>query len=300
MAVTQEISQVPPAPLRSEEVDELVYRGKVEAFLIALKTLSQQLETARGQINNTETNINAKETSAVGAATTATTKAAQAASSADVALAAKQDTIDIKDLALAYLQQIESNTLSWDTIISKPAEFPPAAHDAAKITSGVLPALRGGTGRTDGKALGLAAPRGINGTAFDGSADITTAKWGAARNIKIAGTAKSVNGGADLEWTPAQLIGAYQAASSLTTSGYLKLTNGFIYQWATSVDRDSNNPVVFPIAFPNACFAVVTTQNQGVAYGANAPIQVFNQTKNGFSTQSGTFGVRFNYIAFGK
>ncbi len=300
MAVTQEISQVPQAPLRSEEVDELIYRGKVESFLLALKTLSQQLETARGQINDTEANINAKETSAAGAATTATTKAAQAGSSADAALVAKQDTIDIKDLALAYLQQIESNTLSWDTIFGKPSEFTPSDHDASKITSGVLSAARGGTGRTDGKAEGLATARSINGTPFDGGTNITTTTWGAARNITIAGTTKSVNGGANLEWTAAQLASVYEASKMFAPAGYLKLTNGFICQWATSLDRDSNNPVVFPIAFPNACYAVVTTQNQGATYGYNLPVQVWNQTKNGFSTQGNAGGIRFNYIAFGR
>ena len=32
-------------------------------------------------------------------------------------------------------------------------------------------------------AVKLATPRSINGTSFDGSADITTANWGTARNL---------------------------------------------------------------------------------------------------------------------
>lgn len=46
------------------------------------------------------------------------------------------------------------------------------AHSAANITSGTLPVARGGTGRTDGKAVALVTPRAINGVNFDGSADI--------------------------------------------------------------------------------------------------------------------------------
>ena len=54
-------------------------------------------------------------------------------------------------------------------------------------------------------ATTLATARNINGTSFDGSANITTAKWGTARNISIAdsdstntGTAVSVNGSANV------------------------------------------------------------------------------------------------------
>lgn len=46
----------------------------------------------------------------------------------------------------------------------------------------------------------LQTPRTINGTNFDGSANITTANWGTARNITIGNTTKSVNGAADVSW----------------------------------------------------------------------------------------------------
>lgn len=55
------------------------------------------------------------------------------------------------------------------------------------------------------EAMVLQNPAKINGTDFDGSTDITTTQWGAARNIKIgdenganAGTAVSVNGSTDV------------------------------------------------------------------------------------------------------
>lgn len=51
----------------------------------------------------------------------------------------------------------------------------------------------------------LATARKINGTDFDGSAAITTALWGTARNITIGGTTKSVNGSADISWSLSEI-----------------------------------------------------------------------------------------------
>ena len=54
-------------------------------------------------------------------------------------------------------------------------------------------------------AAKLSTARKINGTPFDGSADVTTANWGTARNVKVSdstgantGTATSVNGSGDV------------------------------------------------------------------------------------------------------
>ncbi|MGL5157167.1 MAG: hypothetical protein ACRC9H_19975, partial [Aeromonas veronii] len=50
-------------------------------------------------------------------------------------------------------------------------------------------------------ATKLATPRQINGTNFDGTANITTANWGTARTLTIGNTAKSVNGGGNVAWS---------------------------------------------------------------------------------------------------
>lgn len=60
-------------------------------------------------------------------------------------------------------------------------------------------------------AIKLATARTINGTSFDGSANITTANWGIARNIQIGNTAKSVNGSANVTWSLSE-IGAAAAS----------------------------------------------------------------------------------------
>lgn len=65
-----------------------------------------------------------------------------------------------------------------------------------------------GTADTSSK---LAAPRTINGTAFDGSANIVTTSWGAYRKVTIGNTVKTLNGGADFSWSLAE-IGAASLA----------------------------------------------------------------------------------------
>lgn len=66
------------------------------------------------------------------------------------------------------------------------------------------------TGNAD-TASKIAAPRTINGTAFDGSANIVTTSWGAYRRVTIGNTAKTLNGGADFSWSLAE-IGAASLA----------------------------------------------------------------------------------------
>lgn len=68
----------------------------------------------------------------------------------------------------------------------------------------------------------LTTARTINGTLFDGSANITTNNWGAARTITIGGSGKSVDGSAAVTWSLAD-IGAQAALVSGTN---IKSING--------------------------------------------------------------------------
>ena len=79
------------------------------------------------------------------------------------------------------------------------------------------------TATTATSANTLATARTINGTSFNGSANITTANWGTARTITIGNTGKSVNGSASVSWSLSE-IGA--ASSSHTHSIYNKTTVG--------------------------------------------------------------------------
>ena len=70
-------------------------------------------------------------------------------------------------------------------------------------------------------ATTLQTARTINGTSFNGSANITTANWGTARTLTIGNTGKSVNGSGNISWSLSE-IGAAASSHShsyLTTKG---------------------------------------------------------------------------------
>ena len=67
----------------------------------------------------------------------------------------------------------------------------------------------------------LATARTINGTSFNGSANITTANWGTARIITIGSTGKSVNGSGSVSWTLREI----GAAASDHTHGLVNLNS---------------------------------------------------------------------------
>lgn len=87
-------------------------------------------------------------------------------------------------------------------------------------------------------AVKLATARTINGTSFDGSANITTANWGTARNITIGNTTKSVNGSANVSWTAAE-IGVASINDSTTATGTVWSSNKTQVQINTSYNTMS-------------------------------------------------------------
>lgn len=94
------------------------------------------------------------------------------------------------------------------------------------VTSNVQTQLNGklSTSGTAAKATILATARTINGTSFNGSANITTANWGTTRAIKIGNTSKNVNGSANVTWTLSEI----GAAASSHTHSYLPLSGGTV------------------------------------------------------------------------
>lgn len=86
-----------------------------------------------------------------------------------------------------------------------------AVYDLDGNTLDTLLAGKLGATATAVAADKLANARSINGTAFDGTGDITTSKWGTARDITIGSTKKSVDGSAAVTWTLTE-IGAAAAS----------------------------------------------------------------------------------------
>ncbi|MGI0496879.1 beta strand repeat-containing protein [Limnospira platensis] len=67
-----------------------------------------------------------------------------------------------------------------------------------------------------GTATALQTARTINGTSFNGTANITTVNWGTARTLTIGSTGKSVNGSGNVSWSLA--TGFAQGSSLLNQS----------------------------------------------------------------------------------
>jgi len=72
-------------------------------------------------------------------------------------------------------------------------------------------------------ATALQTARTINGTSFNGSANITTANWGTARTLTIGATGKSVDGSGNVSWSvdevlPTRLRGVAQTVTDWNTA----------------------------------------------------------------------------------
>jgi hypothetical protein len=67
------------------------------------------------------------------------------------------------------------------------------------------PTFSGSLSGNASTATTLQNTRTINGTNFNGSANITTANWGTTRTLTIGNTGKSVNGGADVSWSTSEI-----------------------------------------------------------------------------------------------
>lgn len=85
----------------------------------------------------------------------------------------------------------------------------------------------------------LQTARTINGTSFNGSANITTANWGTARTITIGSTGKSVNGSGNVNWTLAE-IGAAKAYTSANGYEGITLSDGTTTNWL----RTTSNGII--------------------------------------------------------
>ncbi len=156
------------------------------------------------------------------------------ANSADPSLSHLQTTGNIS----AYIAKTATST--WDLYVAKSEAYDHVTvtelhkgsyMDATKITwknetvtslpSGYVASTQKGCAGNAASATKLKTARAINGTNFDGSANITTANWGTARTLTIGNTGKSVNGSANVSWSLAE-IGALPLTGG-TISGKLSV-----------------------------------------------------------------------------
>lgn len=74
-------------------------------------------------------------------------------------------------------------------------------------------------------ATKLATARSINGTSFNGTANITTTRWGAERTLTIGSTGKTVNGSANVAWSLSEIgaapVGHTHPNATTSVAGFM-------------------------------------------------------------------------------
>ena len=166
--------------------------------------------------------------------------------------------------------------------------IPVTALDVSKATAGTLSTARGGTGRTDGKAVALATARTIDGISFDGSANrirygscstaaatvekvvsLTgfTLATGAEVTVRFTVTNTAASPTLNVNGTGAKPIVYRNAAIS---AGYLAANriykfvyDGAQYELIGDINTDTNNRVTMTVTTTNAEYPILT------AYTAN-------------------------------
>ena len=135
-----------------------------------------------------------------------------------------------------------------------------------------------------GTATKLQTPRTINGTSFDGSANITTANWGTARTITVGNTGKSVNGSGNVSW-------------SLSEIGALPLTGGTLSGRLTANGRisapTSGSSWINGMTITNATIGISTQQ----ATGSYHPVLAVKTSGNHVANIGG-IGDDFGFYGF--
>jgi hypothetical protein len=106
-----------------------------------------------------------------------------------------------------------------------------------------------------GSAATLTTGRTINGTSFNGSANITTASWGTARAISIGGTSKNVDGSAAVTWTEAEIA----ANTAVTLKTARTITVGGVVSGSASFNGGAN--ITITTTLPVADLTLFPTSN---------------------------------------
>jgi hypothetical protein len=153
-------------------------------------------------------------------------------------------------------------------------------------------------------ATALQTARTINGTSFDGSANITTASWGTARNVTIGSSTKSVDGSANVSFSLAE-IGAQAAGSYLTaesdtlatvTGRGATTTSAITVGGLTSTVSNTNDNIVLKRDSSGTIYTYGVLNNAGSDFNINGTGNVFiNADSNSDSTsvdRNVTFGNR--------
>ena len=137
-------------------------------------------------------------------------------------------------------------------------------------------------------ATTLQTARAINGTNFNGTAAITTANWGTARNVTIGNTTRSVNGSTTYSWSLSD-IGALSLDNPSYTgtltggTGVINIGSGQLYKDASGNVGIGVIPA-FQFETKTANDAILRFVNSGAIQ--NSQIQSTNLARSAFSPLS--------------
>lgn len=114
---------------------------------------------------------------------------------------------------------------------------PTATNNLTIATTAFVQAVNSADTGSAATALTLKTARTINGTSFNGSANITTANWGTARNFTIGSTTRSVNGASNLSWTLTDIgaLGVGDNAVSATKLQTARTINGVPFNGTANI-----------------------------------------------------------------
>ena len=127
----------------------------------------------------------------------------------------------LKNPTALTLQFNGTTNKTYDGSSAQTLNITPAAIGAAASSHTHNYAGSSSAGGAANSATVLATARTINGTSFNGSANITTANWGTARTLTIGNTGKSVNGAGNVSWSLSEI----GAAASSHTHGLVNLNS---------------------------------------------------------------------------
>ena len=177
--------------------------------------------------------------------TIATTAFVQAVNSADTGSAATALTLKTARLVgitgSGASGSVSFNGSSNVNIPLVVATQPTATNDTTIATTAFVQAVNSADTGSAATALTLKTARTINGTSFNGSANITTANWGTARNFTIGSTTRSVNGASNLSWTLTD-IGALGVSANAVSASKLQTprkVNGVDFDGTTDIQIDA-------------------------------------------------------------
>lgn len=266
----------------------------------------------------------ASATSASNSATTATTKANEASASATSANNSAISASNSANTATTKANEASSSASSASTSATTATTQAGIATTQAVLAQGYASSIdasnlvhKTGDETIAGVKTFSSSPIVPTPTVGDNSKKIATTEFVLANattpdatettkgKVELATSAEVQAGVDDLRAvTPLKLFNSLKGSNqNLAESGYQKLHGGLIIQWGSALNHTSQGQTfTFPIAFPNKCISVLTTDGASSALNVTSMgVQPYNSYFNLYGVKGTTAAVagEFSYMAIG-